>query len=146
MHPAAFIVPLDWLDPVGEVLPFVILALVVVNAGTRLLAHRRNHEQADAGGDDAMSRYLPHAATNVALVLAGLLFLVHAPHAGVVMSVLVFGMLLADLFEYEARQVEARNDLGFERPKAALAAWTLVFLYALFQSITVFGHPWGVIV
>ncbi|WP_224447433.1 DUF7313 family protein [Haloprofundus salilacus] len=134
MLPLQFIVPLDVLDAIAPALPAVILVLVLANMATRFLGHRAHERQ--ARDDDAeLSRYTPHTLTSGALVVASFLFLVVEPHGGMVMSVLVVGMFVTDFFEFEARQVEARNKMTLERPKGGLAASVLVLLYAAFQSL-----------
>ena len=146
--PLAFAVPVGALEAVAGVLPFVLFGLVVLNVLTRFLAHRKHVQQAREGTDDeAMSRYLPHETTNGALLLGSFLFAVVEPHGGVVLAVLVLGMFLSDFFEYESRCVEARNDMTVERPKSALAASVLVFLYAGFQSLFFVVQPlWEAVV
>jgi len=148
MTPLQFLVPLEWLSAVEGVVPWVVLALVVANMGTRFLAHRQHVRQARDGDDDELvERYLPHTATTVALLLASFLFLVVAPHGGMVMSVLVVGMFIADFFEFEARRVEARNELDVQQPRAAIAASALVLGYAAFQTLFAFVAPfWNAVV
>jgi ABC-type anion transport system duplicated permease subunit len=148
MQPLQFLVPLDPLVAAESVIPFVVLALVLANMVTRLLAHRTHVEQAkDAEDDSEISRYLPHSVTTVLLVLASFAFLVVAPHGGMVMSVLVLGVFLADFFEFESRKVEARNEMEMERPKAAVTASLVALLYAAFQSLFFIVEPvWTAIV
>ncbi|SFR47553.1 DUF7313 family protein [Halogeometricum limi] len=137
MQPLQFLVPLDAFAGIEPVLKYVILALVLVNMVTRLLAHRSHVKQArDGDGDESLSRFLPHSITTVLLVLASFLLLVFEPHAGTVLSTLVIGLFLADVFEYESRRVEARSKgLELEYPKAALGASVLVLMYAAYQSL-----------
>jgi hypothetical protein len=148
MQPLQFLVPLDPLVAAESVIPFVVLVLVLANMVTRLLAHRTHVEQAkDAEDDSEISRYLPHSVTTVLLVLASFAFLVVAPHGGMVMSVLVLGVFLADFFEFESRKVEARNEMEMERPKAAVTASLVALLYAAFQSLFFIVEPvWTAIV
>ncbi|WP_372912473.1 hypothetical protein [Salinigranum sp.] len=148
MQPLQFLVPLDPLVAAESVIPFVVLALVLANMVTRLLAHRKHVEQAkDAEDDSEISRYLPHSVTTVLLVLASFAFLVVAPHGGMVMSVLILGVFLADFFEFESRKVEARNEMEMERPKAAVTASIVALLYAAFQSLFFIVEPvWTAIV
>jgi ABC-type anion transport system duplicated permease subunit len=148
MQPLQFLVPLDPLVAAESAIPFVVLALVLANMVTRLLAHRKHVEQAkDAEDDSEITRYLPHSVTTVLLVLASFAFLVVAPHGGMVMSVLVLGVFLADFFEFESRKVEARNEMKMERPKAALTASLVALLYAAFQSLFFIVEPvWTAIV
>jgi hypothetical protein len=148
MQPLQFLVPLDPLVAAESIIPFVVLALVVANMVTRLLAHRTHVRQAEEGDDDELlSRYTPHTATTVLLVLASFAFLIVAPHGGMVMSVLVLGVFLADFFEFESRKVEARNEMTMERPKAALTASFVALLYAGFQSLFFLVEPiWTAII
>jgi formate hydrogenlyase subunit 3/multisubunit Na+/H+ antiporter MnhD subunit len=148
MQPLQFLVPLEPLEAVEPYLPAVILVLVLANMATRALAHRTYRKQAAASDDDeALSRYAPHSVTNVLLVLASFAFLIVEPHGGMVMSVLVLGVFLTDIFEFESRKVEARNGLDFEQPKAAVAASLIVLLYAGFQSLFGFIEPfWSAVV
>jgi hypothetical protein len=111
----------------------VLLALVLVNMVTRFLAQRRYVDQYEDDGVDAITRWIPHEATNLVLVLASFYFLTVQQHGGMVMSVLVVGMVITDFFEFESRKVEARRDLPLDRPKAAIGAWVLALLYVLFQ-------------
>jgi ABC-type Fe3+ transport system permease subunit len=148
MQPLQFLVPLDLLVAAAAVIPFVVLVLVLANMVTRFIAHRKHVEQAeDAEDDSELERYTPHSITTVLLILASFAFLVVAPHGGMVMSVLVLGMFLADFFEFEARKVEARNEMEMERPKAALTASLVALLYASFQSLFFIIEPlWTAIV
>lgn len=140
--PLAFPFPVSALESVSGTIPYVVMGLVVANLLTRFLAHRRHVEQAQTGdGDEAMSRFLPHEVTNVALLLASFAFLVVEPHGGMVLSALVLGLFLTDFFEYEARCVEARNNMTVEQPKGSLVAAALVFLYAGFQSLFFLIEP-----
>lgn len=141
--PLEFVVPLGALESVAGALPFVLFALVLVNFLTRALAQRSYVKGAERGDDDeAVSRFLPHEATNVLLILLSFAFLVVEPHGGMVMSVLVVGMVMSDFFEYEARRVEARNGMELERPNSAIVASVLVFLYAGFQSLFFVIQPY----
>jgi hypothetical protein len=142
MEPLQFLVPVGRLEAVSGVLPYVALALVLANMVTRKLAHRTHVRQAEEGGDEAIGHYLPHAAVSLLLLLTSFAYLVVAPHAGMVLSVLVAGMVLADFFELEARQVEARNDMTIESPKSALVASVLVLLYAAYQALFFIVQPY----
>jgi hypothetical protein len=145
MEPLQFLVPLGPLAAAETALAYVVLALVLANLVTRLLAHRSHVAQVDR--DETPTRYLPHVASSVALLLASLAYLVAAPHGGMVLSVLVVATLLADLFEFESRQVEARNGLPVERPKSALTGSLLVLLYAGYQSVFFVVQPvWSALV
>jgi hypothetical protein len=147
MYPLQYLVPLEPLDAAAPFVPAVVLVLAVANAGTRFLAHRRHVAQAAAGGAEALERSPLHGASSVLLVLASFGYLIVAPHAGAVTSVLVLGTVLADFFEFEARLVEARNGMRIERPKSALTGSLLVLLYAGYQGLFFVVQPyWDAIV
>ncbi|MFW5917567.1 MAG: DUF7313 family protein [Halorubrum sp.] len=133
MDPLQFLVPLGWLADVGPVLPYAILVMAVANLATRHLAHRRHVEQGTDG--ESVESYFPHAFTNVGLLLLSFLFLLDSPVSGTILSVLVIAMLIADLFELEARNVEARNDMSIESPKSAIAASLLVMVFAAYYAL-----------
>lgn len=136
MQPLQFLVPLDPLVAVEGLIPYAVLVLVVANMLTRFLAHRTHVQQARDGDDDELvSRYLPHTATTVLLILATFAYLVVHPHGGMVTAVLAIGLFLADFFEFEARRVEARNAMDVEPPKASVAASVLLLLYAAYQAL-----------
>lgn len=124
--------------PVDAVLaPWVeyfVLGLVLINLLTRHLAHRHHVSQARDGAD-AVDRYLPHVASNVLLVLGSFYFMTVDRHSGMILSMLTVGLFLADFFEFESRNVEVRNDMPIERPKAAIFASLLVLSYAAFLSL-----------
>jgi len=146
MQPLQFAVPVGALDALEPYIAHVVLALVVVNMFTRIRAHSVHESQVEDGADE-LSRHLPHTITTVALVLASFVFLIVEPHGGMVMSVIAVGLFLTDFFEFESRQVEARNDMTFERPKGAVAASLLALLYAGYQSLFVFVQPlWRLVV
>ncbi|MDZ5811969.1 hypothetical protein U4E84_11510 [Halorubrum sp. AD140] len=133
MDPLQFLVPLGWLSAVGPVLPYALLVMGVANLATRHLAHRRHVEQGADG--DSVEPYTPHAFTNIGLVLLSFLFVLEAPVSGVILSVLVITMLIADLFELEARNVEARNDMPIEAPKSSIVASLLVMVFVGYYSL-----------
>ena len=146
MQPLQFVVPVGALDALEPYIAHVVLALVVVNMLTRIRAHSVHADQV-ADGADELSRYLPHSLSTIALVLTSFVFLLIEPHGGMVMSVLVVGLFVTDFFEFESRQVEARNGMTFERPKGAVAASLLALLYAGYQSLFIFVQPvWNAIV
>jgi hypothetical protein len=141
--PTSLLGPIDLLAPYVE---YVVLGLVVVNVVTRLVAHRSHKRQAERG-PEAVSRHPVHELSNVALLLGSFYFMTVQYTAGMVLSVLVLGLVIADFFEFEARKVEARTDEPLDRPKSALAASVLVLAYALFQSVFFLVEPiWSNIV
>jgi hypothetical protein len=144
MDPSTLLGPVDQLEPYIELL---ILGLVVVNLGARFLAHRRHVKQAEEGGEAALSHHPLLVFSNVLLVLASFYYTTVHPHGGTVMSTLVVGTMLTDIFEFESRKVEARNDMELERPKGALFASTLVFMYAFYQGAFFIVKPiWSAVV
>ncbi|NHX35719.1 MULTISPECIES: DUF7313 family protein [Halolamina] len=146
MTPLQFAVPIGALESISGAFPYVILGLVVANLLTRHLAYRR-YKRAAEGGADTLSRYTPHVAVSALAILVSLLYLVIEPHSGMVISVLVVGTFVADVFEFEARQVEARNNLEIEKPKGAITASVVALLYALYIALFwVIEGPWEAIV
>jgi len=144
--------PLDTIlgsDAPGGVLviEYILFALVVANFGTRLFAHRQHESQYEEGGAEAITRHPVHTASNVALVVVSFFYMTIAHHGGMVMSVLVLGAVITDFFEFESRKVEARRDIPLERPKGALVAAVVVFMYAGYQSLFwVIKGPWSAVV
>ena len=146
MQPLQFVVPVGALDALEPYIAHVVLALVVVNMLTRIRAHSVQQSQV-ADGAEELSRYVPHTLSTLALVIVSFVFLLVEPHGGMVMSVLAVGVFVTDFFEFESRQVEARNEMSFERPKGAVAASLLALLYAGYQSLFVFVEPlWNLVV
>ena len=133
MAPLQFLIPLGWLSAVGPALPFAILTMAVANLATRHVAHKRHVVQAEVG--DSVEPYGPHAFTNFGLVTLSFAFAVHAPTGGTIISIIAVTMLIADLFEFESRNVEARNDMTLEAPKSAIAASVLLLLYAAYYAL-----------
>jgi hypothetical protein len=144
MDPTTMLGPLDMLEPVIE---YVILGLVVANVGARLLEHRSHVAQAADGGAEAIARGTARVGTNLLLVLASFYYTTVHPHGGTIMSILVLTMVLSDVFEFEARKVEARKEETLDVPKAAIGASGLVLLYAAYQALFFVIEPvWSAIV
>ncbi len=114
---------------------YVILVLVLANIGARAAEYRSIKKQAADGGAEAISRGAARVATNFLLVFASFYFITVEYHAGMVLAMLVVGMVLTDLFEFESRLVEARQGIEIERPKGSIAASVLVLLYALYTTL-----------
>jgi hypothetical protein len=133
MDPLQFLVPLGWLSEVGPMLPYALLVMAVANLATRHIAHRRHVEQGTNG--ESVEPYTPHAFTNIGLVLLSFLFTLDAPVSGVIVAVIVITMLIADLFELEARNVEARNDMPIEAPKSSIAASLVLMVFVGYYSL-----------
>ena len=146
MTPLQFAVPIGALESVSGALPYVILALVLVSLVTRHLAYS-HYKQSARDGADALERYTPHYAVSAVLVLACLLYMVIEPHSGMVVSVLVIGTFVADMFEFESRNVEARNNLDIDRPNGAITVSVLAVLYAAYLALFwVIREQWTAIV
>ncbi|MFD1589239.1 hypothetical protein ACFR9U_19855 [Halorientalis brevis] len=137
--------PLDTV--LGGQIEYVLLALAVVNIGTRAYQHRKHVKQADEGGAEAVSRSPLHVASNLALVLAAFYYTTLHYHGGMVASALVVGLFLTDFFEFESRKVEARRGIPIERPKGAIAASILALMYVSYQSLFFLIKPiWSAII
>ncbi|MFW6000637.1 MAG: DUF7313 family protein, partial [Halorubrum sp.] len=112
---------------------YAIFVMTVANLATRHLAHRRHVEQGQDG--DSVEAYTPHEFTNVGLVLLSFVFIITAPVRGTILSVLVLSMFIADFFELEARNVEARNDMEIEAPKSSIAASLVVLVWTSYFAL-----------
>ena len=146
MQPLQFAVPIGGLEAVAEFLPAAVLLLVLGTMATRMLAHKR-HERAVSEGAESLDRFYPHWLLMGVLTLVSFAYLIVAPHGGTIMSTLVLSTFIADFFEFEARNVEARNGLELDRPKGALVATAFLLLYALYQSLFFVVAPlWNAIV
>jgi hypothetical protein len=145
MQPLSLLGPIDVLAPYVE---YVVFALVLVNMGTRWWAYRDYRQQARSDDhEEELSRNVVHEVSNVVLVLASFYLLTLHHHAGIVLSTLVIGLFLTDFFEFEAKEVELRNDEELSSPKGALTASFVVFLYAGYLSLFYIIAPvWNAIV
>ncbi len=128
VEPALF-GPIDTV--LAPVIGYLVFLLVVINLITRYLAHQK---QISAASSEqlAVSRHSLHETSNVLLILASFYYLTLHHHSGIVLTILVLGVVITDLFEFEARNVEARNDFDFEPPKGAILISILVFFYAAY--------------
>ncbi|MFC7045183.1 hypothetical protein ACFQH6_06960 [Halobacteriaceae archaeon GCM10025711] len=132
--------PLD--TTVGPYMEYVLLVLAVSNLLTRKLAFDSYRKQAqESDGDEGISRNPLHVVTTWGLLLASFYYLTLHHHSGMVISVLALGLFLTDFFEFEARKVEARNDMAIDAPKGSLVASSLVLLYAAYISVFPFVAP-----
>jgi hypothetical protein len=125
--------PLDAV--LGGQMEYVLLALAVINIGTRAFTYRQHVKQAADDGADAIERNPIHAASNVLFIVAAFYYTTLQAHSGVVVSVLVSGVFIADFFEFEARKVEARRGIDIERPKGAISASLLALVYISYLSL-----------
>lgn len=130
------------------VIGFVILALVLINMVTRLLAHRRSAKRARDGDDaEAISRPAYHVATNLLLMLATFYYLTLHSYSGIILSSLVIGLVLTDYFEFESLLVQVREGRDVEAPKASIGASVLVLLYIGYLTLFVVIKPfWDMVV
>ncbi|XVH30747.1 DUF7313 family protein [Haloferacaceae archaeon DSL9] len=143
MDPLQFLVPLGWIEALGDILPIAILVLAVANVLTRYLAHRANVRQAEAGDkDENVARYLPHTVTNFGLVVLALLFVVQRPVSGMIMGIPIAALFIADFFEFEARCVEARNGMPIEQPKSSIVVSSVVLIYAAYYGLAMLYGPY----
>jgi len=87
------------------------------------------------GGADAVSRHPVRVGTNVLLLVGAFYYMTLHHHGGMVFSIIVLGLFLTDLFEFESRKVEARREIDIERPKGAIAASILALMYIGYQTL-----------
>lgn len=129
------------------VIEFVLLAVVVANLAVRAMAYRDYVRVAREDGAEAITRSTVLDAMNVVLLLGSFYYITVHLHGGIVFTTLVLGLVIADIFEFEARLVEARTDRPLERPNGALFASALVFAYIAYQSLFFLISPfWDAIV
>ncbi len=140
MDPLQFLVPLGWIETVGPIIPIAILVLVVANIGTRIKENRMQVRQAEAG--EEITRHPLNTFVTMGIVTLGLLFIVYRPTSGMIMMLPIIGLFVADVFEFEGRQVEADNDLTFEWPKATLFSLGLALIYALYYGLAPLYSPY----
>ena len=141
--------PLGILDSVigaTAVIEYILLGLLLLNIVTRIVAHRRHLAEADEGVE-SLSRHPLHVASNVLLLLGSFYYTTLHQHAGIVATSLVVGIFITDFFEFEARNVELRREVPLDRPKGAIAASLLAFLYIGYLSAFQYVAPiWNAVV
>jgi hypothetical protein len=126
---------------------YVLLGLLVVNMVARAREFHQHRDQAEEGEWRNLERSRLRVGTNVLLVVGAFYYMTVEHHGGLVFSVIVVGLFLTDLFEFESRQVEVRRELELDRPKAAVAASGLALLYILYQTLFFVIEPiWNSIV
>jgi len=140
MDPLQFLVPLGWIETIGPIAPIGILVLVLANIGTRILENRKQAYQLEQ--DEPLTRHPLNTITTMGIVTLGLLFVLYRPISGMIMMIPIFGLFVADVFEFEGRQVEANNDLAFEWPKATLFATGLTLIYAMYYALDPLYAPY----
>lgn len=119
---------------IGPYIAYILLVLVLLNMVARLREYGQHESQAEDGAD-ALERNSLRVATNALLVVGAFYYATVSYEAGIVLSALVIGMVLSDLFEFEARLVEARRGIPIERPKGSIAASVLVLLYVAYKTL-----------
>jgi hypothetical protein len=137
--------PVDTL--LAPVIEYLLLGLLVVNMVGRGIEYSQHVSQAADGGADAITRNALRVGTSFLLIVGSFYYLTVHHHGGMVFSVLVLGLFLTDLFEFESRKVEARRGIDIERPKGAIAASFLALLYIGYQSLFFLVAPfWNAVV
>jgi hypothetical protein len=132
---------------VAPYITYVLLGLLLVNMVARAREYHHLKDQAEEGDWDDLSRSTLRVATNVLLIVGAFYYMTVEHHGGMVFSIIVLGLFLTDLFEFESRQVEVRRELDLERPKAAIGASMLALLYILYQTLFFVIEPvWNPIV
>lgn len=131
----------------APVIAYLLLGLLVTNMLSRGLEHRQHRAQAESGDWRDITRHPLRVATSFLLVVGSFYYLTVEPHGGMVFSVLFLGVFITDLFEFESRQVEVRNDRSLDAPKGAIAASVLALLYILYQTLFfVIAPVWNAVV
>jgi len=120
---------------------YVLLGLVLLNGATRLLGHRRYVGQYREEGADGITRFAPHQVMNVLLLLVAFYYTTVSYVAGTLLSVIVVAVIVSDVFEFEARLAEARTDEPLDRPKGALAAWSVAAFYVAYRALFFVVEP-----
>lgn len=130
---------------VAPVIIYVLLVLVVLNMAGRALEYNRLVDQAQEGAEH-LSRNPLRVGTNFLLVVGAFYLLTVERHAGIVVSLLVVGVFISDLFEFESREVEARQGWEIERPWASMVGSTLVLAYVVYQIFDRLAPFWEVVI
>jgi hypothetical protein len=119
----------------AEYITFVLLALLIVNMIGRAMEYDQVKRQAREEGPEAVSRHPLRVATSFLLIVGSFYYLTVAHHGGMVFSILVLGLFITDLFEFESRKVEARREIEIDQPKGAIAASLLALAYIAYQTL-----------
>ena len=137
--------PIDTL--LAPVIEYLLLGLLVVNMVGRGIEYSQHVSQAAEGGAEAIERNALRVGTSFLLIVGSFYYLTVHHHGGMVFSVLVLGLFITDLFEFESRKVEARRDIALEAPKGAIVAAVLVLMYSGYQALFwAIKGPWSAIV
>jgi len=109
----------------------ILLIGAVVNLVTRLLAHR-SHIKQNEEEKGSLQRFVIHEISNGILIIFSLYYMTLHHHGGMILSLMVLAMVLADIFEFEARLVESRGGMKIELPKGSIVGSALVLTYVLY--------------
>ncbi|PSQ11553.1 hypothetical protein BRC93_05075 [Halobacteriales archaeon QS_5_70_15] len=137
--------PIDTI--LAPVIEYLLLGLLVVNMVGRGIEYSQHVSQAAEGDAEAIERNALRVGTNFLLIVGSFYYLTVHHHGGLVFSILVLGLFITDLFEFESRKVEGRRGIEVERPKGAIAASFLALLYIGYQSLFFLVAPfWNAVV
>jgi len=109
----------------------ILLIGAVVNLVTRFLAHR-SHIKQNEEEKGSLQRFVIHEISNGILIIFSLYYMTLHHHGGMILSLMVLAMVLADIFEFEARLVESRGGMEIELPKGSIVGSALVLTYVLY--------------
>ena len=109
----------------------ILLIGAVANLVTRFLAHR-SHIKQNEEEKGSLQRFVVHEISNGVLIIFSLYYMTIHHHGGMILSLMVLAMVLADIFEFEARLVESRGGMEIELPKGSIVGSALVLTYVLY--------------
>ncbi len=109
----------------------ILLIGAVANLVTRHLAHR-SHIKQNKEEKGSLQRFVIHEISNGILIIFSLYYMTLHHHGGMILSLMVLAMVLADIFEFEARLVESRGGMEIELPKGSIVGSALVLAYVLY--------------
>ncbi|MCH2453646.1 MAG: hypothetical protein MK159_03415 [Halobacteriales archaeon] len=112
----------------------ILLIGAIINLVTRHLAHR-SHIRQNEEEKGSLKRFVFHEISNGILIIFSLYYMTLHHHGGMVLSLMVLAMVLADIFEFESRLVESRGGMEIELPKGAMVGSALVVVYILYIII-----------
>jgi len=136
--------PLDTL--LGPYMEYVVFALALLTLLTRKVQHDSIKSQVRDGAE-SVDRHPLHTFTMGGFVLSTLYYLTLHHHSGMVLATLVVGVFVADFFEFEARNVEAREDHDVDAPNGATVIAITALLYAGYISLFFLIKPyWNMVV
>lgn len=126
---------------------YILLVLLLANMGARVLEFKQHEEQAQSGDWKDITRHPLRVATSFLLIVGSFYYLTVHQHGGMVFAILVLGIFITDLFEFESRQVEVRQGVDLDRPFGSISASALALLYILYQTLFfVIAPVWNAII